>query len=245
MSTSSETSGWIDAGVVLRDLPVGTVVTADTSVDLRGGEWTRFGTSGVRGDRVTEATLRGLAEQSRAAARAQGFASGWAEGRREATAQTAGTRDDLERAFEEQSQQALVSQQFAVQTLLAAAARFEEVTRACEVELADRAVELGLQIAEAVLDRELAAVDDPAAEALRRALVAVPADVAVTVRLHPADLATLDEAGAAGEALRGRSVGYVADGTLSRGDAVVETETGVVDAGLSSALVRVREVLGR
>ena len=245
MSTSSEPADYTPGGVVLRDLPVGSVVSADTTVDLRGGEWTRFGSSGVRGDRITEATLRGLAEQSRAAARAQGFAAGWAEGRRDATTRTAGTHDELVRAFEEQSQQAVVAQQFAVQTLLAAAARFEEVTRAREAELADRAVELGLQIAEAVVGRELVAVDDPAAEALLRPLVSVPADVAVTIRLHPADLATLDEAGVAGPALRARSVSYVADASLARGDAVVETESGVVDAGLRSALSRVREVLGR
>jgi flagellar assembly protein FliH len=245
MSTSSETTGYTEGGVVLRDLPVGSVVSADTTVDLRGGEWTRFGTSRVRGDRVTEATLRGLAEQSRAAARAQGFAAGWAEGRRDATARTASTHDELVRAFEEQSQRAVVAQQFAVQTLLAAAARFEEVTRAREAELAHQAVELGLQIAEAVVGRELEAVDDPAAEALHRALVSVPAEVAVTVRLHPADLATLDEVGVAETALRGRTVSYVGDGSLSRGDAVVETESGVVDAGLRTALTRVREVLGR
>ena len=64
--------------------------------------------------------------------------------------------------------------------------------------------------------------------------------VAVAVRMHPADRACLDP-----EVLAGRSVAFADDPTLSRGDAVVETTDNVVDATLGSALARVREVLGR
>ncbi len=45
--------------------------------------------------------------------------------------------------------------------------------------------------------------------------------------------------------LEGRTVTFVADPALRRGDAVVETEHGVVDAGVGAALARVREVLAR
>ena len=52
--------------------------------DLRTGVWTRLGDSAVLGDPVTEAALDGLAERTHSAARAQGYAVGWAEGRQEA-----------------------------------------------------------------------------------------------------------------------------------------------------------------
>src|SRR3954462_4330673 len=52
--------------------------------ELRTGGWTRLGSSSVLGDAVTEHTLSGLAEQAQAAARAQGYSTGWAEGRRAA-----------------------------------------------------------------------------------------------------------------------------------------------------------------
>jgi flagellar assembly protein FliH len=68
----------------------------------------------------------------------------------------------------------------------------------------------------------------------------VPPAAAVTVRLHPEDRALLDLT-----VLAGRPVSLVDDPALTRGDAVVETETGVVDATVGAALDRVREVLGR
>ena len=233
MSTSSE-------GVVLRDLPVDAVTTAYTSTDLRPALWTRFGSDSIRGDRVTEGTLHGLAEQSRLAGRAQGFAAGWAEGRRGSRAETEDTHAEQVRALEEQGRRILAAQQAATAALEQAHSRVEASTHALHERLSDQAVELALQIAEAVLGRELLAVDDPAADAVRRALTSVPVDVQVTVRLHPADRAGLDPS-----VLAGRTVTVVADPSLSRGDALVETESGTVDAGVGTALARVREVLGR
>ncbi|MCW2818177.1 MAG: hypothetical protein JWR42_964, partial [Marmoricola sp.] len=52
--------------------------------ELRTGSWTRLGDASVLGDVVTEATLSTLAEQARAAGQSQGYAVGWASGRREA-----------------------------------------------------------------------------------------------------------------------------------------------------------------
>ena len=50
--------------------------------DLRTGVWTRLGDDRVLGDAVTEAVLGALAERTRDAAQAQGYAVGWAEGQR-------------------------------------------------------------------------------------------------------------------------------------------------------------------
>jgi flagellar biosynthesis/type III secretory pathway protein FliH len=57
------------------------------------------------------------------------------------------------------------------------------------------------------------------------------------VRLHP-DVATT-----AADVLRERGVTILPDEALSRADAVVETDTEVVDLRVDSALVRLREVL--
>jgi flagellar assembly protein FliH len=237
MSTSSEARQ-----LVMRGLPVDAVATADTTHDLRDGAWTRFGGDRVRGDRATEATLRGLAERSHDAARAQGFAAGWAEGLRAASSRADARRDEEALAFEQAHAVVLEQQASAAAALVSAVARCEETTRALRSELHDAAVELALQLAEALLGRELALAEDPAADAVRRAVAGVPGDVPLVVRLHPDDLAVLDRE-VLGE--RTATATVVADAGVARGDAVVETLDGFVDADLAGALARVREVLGR
>jgi flagellar assembly protein FliH len=226
--------------IVLRDLPVDAVTTPDTSTDLREATWTRFGSDTVRGDAATEATLSGLAGRSREAARAQGYAAGWAEGRRGALARAHDEQDSLVRAFEDRSRRALAAQQSAADALTAAVRNTQTTTRTLQGDLAEQALDLALQIAEVVLGRELELAGDPAADALRRALRTIPGDVAVVARLHPDDLDALDRS-----VLADRPATYVADPTVSRGDAVVETDSCVIDAGVAAALARVREVLGR
>ncbi|MGA9748002.1 MAG: hypothetical protein WBQ50_11160, partial [Nocardioides sp.] len=77
-STSSES-------VVLRGELAGTPTAPMMAAnELRAGTWTRLGASTVLGDSATEATLGGLADRARAAGMAQGYAAGWAEGRRRA-----------------------------------------------------------------------------------------------------------------------------------------------------------------
>jgi len=233
-STSSEQQ----RPVVLRDLPAGAVALADTSRDLRDGEWTRFGSNSVLGDPATEATLHRLAERSRDAARAQGFAAGWAEGLRASAQRSTTASDEQARALQHRSDTLLAAQRSALSALQDAVGRCAETTSALHSELTAAAVDLALQIAEAVLDRELEIATDPGADALRRALVGVPIDVPVTVRLHPADLDVLDR-----DVVADRAVTFLADASLTRGDAVVESEDGIVDAGIAAALARVREVL--
>src|SRR5215218_8586957 len=67
-------------------------VTSVQPRELRSGSWTRLGSGTVLGDAVTEQTLAGLAEQAEAAARAQGYSRGWAEGRHAAEQQAAQDR---------------------------------------------------------------------------------------------------------------------------------------------------------
>ncbi len=232
-STSSEP-------VVLRDLPAGAVDSSGAGADLRSGTWTRLGGSAVLGDAVTEVTLAALAESTRDAARAQGYAAGWAQGRRayleaaEAAEAERGVRQAADRA------RAAAERDAATAALGRAVAGSQARVEQAWAELADQAVTLAVRIAEAILAREVATSPDAGADALRRALTEVPALVPVTVRMHPADRAALDL-----DVLEGRPVGFVDDPALARGDAVVETEHGVVDATVAAALERVREVLAR
>jgi len=232
-STSSD-------GVVARDLPAGSFAPMSHAVDLRSGGWTRLGAAGVLGDAATEATLHGLAERSRQAARAQGYAQGWAEGRRTALANAEAEAAADARARHDELLGQRAAQTAAVHALESALTRMQDRLAAALEELSAQSVEVALQVAEAVVGREVATAADPGADALRRAIALVGPQVAVTVRMHPADRACLDP-----EVLAGRSVAFADDPTLSRGDAVVETTDNVVDATLGSALARVREVLGR
>lgn len=226
--------------VVLRDLPEREMTGRGAGGDLRTGTWTRLGGVGVLGDAATEGTLTALADRARAAAQAQGYAAGWAEGRCEAQASARTLEAALaDRAAAERAAAAL-EQQSLVSALAHAAESCSTEMVSRYGELAHQALDLALQLAEEVLQRELAVADEPGLDALRRALAPLDHRVAVTVRLHPDDRATLDPS-----ALAGRPVTVVDDPTLDRGDALAETDHGVVDATISAALARVREVLCR
>ncbi len=226
--------------VVLRDLPEGDVDGLASGGDLRTGTWTRLGGTGVLGDAVTESILTTLADRARSAAQAQGYAAGWAEGRRRATDAARDAETELAARAAEQRAAAVAEQQHLVAALDAAADRSAAAYTSRYDALAEQALDLALRIAEEVLQRELTVAAQPGLDALRRALALVEPRTAVTVRLHPDDRAALDPA-----ALEGCSATLVDDPALSRGDAVAETDHGLVDATVAGALARVREVLGR
>ncbi len=226
--------------VVLRDLPTDGVAAPAPAGDLRSGRWTRLGSREVLGDPVTESTLAALAEQTRAAARAQGYAAGWAEGRRAFEARVATAESELAARVAAEQERAHAEHRAATKALVRAIDDAEAEVRRTRDRLAEQAVTLALNIAEAVIGRELELATDPGADALRRALTSLPLDVPVTVRLHPADRVQLDPS-----VLGDRPVHLVDDPTLGRGDTVVQTDEQVVDATIEAALARVRQVLTR
>jgi flagellar assembly protein FliH len=233
MMTSSSTDP-----TVVRGLDGTTVRTLSLDTDLRSGAWTRLGDTTVLGDIATESTLHGLAESTRAAARAQGYAVGWAEGRRagEEHARAEAGRETAEWAAEHADRAA--EHEHALEALRQAAQRLERTVAEVCTAVETHSVEVALQLAEAIVGREVALAADPAADAMRRALALVPEGTAVTVRLHPADRSSLDAAEFAEYAVR-----LADDPTLARGDAAVDTDKSVVDATVAAALARVREVL--
>ena len=91
-----------------------------------------------------------------------------------------------------------------------------------------------------LLGREVTLAHSAGMDAVRRALTLCPTDVPVRVRLHPDDLAEIPAEALAG--LPG-SVTLVGDETVERAGALAEAGTQRVDAQLSAALQRVREVL--
>ncbi len=200
--------------------------------ELRHGTWTRLGDGAVRGDDATELLLDRLAGATREAARAQGYAVGWAEGRHAAVAAAQAEAEQAASEAAAHEERRRVEHAAAVAALRAAAEHLHgELGRVCRA-VDEQASGLALE-----LTRELVGSAVPDAEhVLARVLGLLPDHPVVRVRLHP------EVAADAGE-LRGHGVSVVADPQLGRGDAVVEADDHVVDLRTAEALTRLREVL--
>ncbi|MFS3127096.1 FliH/SctL family protein [Nocardioides sp. Bht2] len=228
MSSSTE-------AVVLRADSSATVETVPTP-DLRAGSWTRYGASAALGDEVTEHTLAALTNAAQAAAQAQGYSVGWADGRRraaeEAAAESAVTAERNRAAEARRGAQHAA----ALATLAQAADELRaQIARSCE-QIETQATELAVALTRTLLDRELQAA--PAVDAVRRALAVMPEDPTAEVRLSPTLVAEPVVAD-----LAARGVRIVADANLQPGDALVETDTQVLDLRISAAMARIEAIL--
>jgi flagellar assembly protein FliH len=191
---------------------------------------------------ATASVPAALLDAARAEATAAGFASGWAQGVREATASM--DRDVQESA--RQAQALTAERRAAVHSALTALDRSADalVSNATETveQIEDTVLSLAIELAEALLQRELRLSETVARDALARALHFAPAEAPITVRLSPRDHATLNEnrdpavAGA-------RQITLVADPSLPNGDAIAICGVTRVDARLSEGLTRVKAVL--
>ncbi|WP_369069041.1 FliH/SctL family protein [Kineococcus terrestris] len=200
------------------------------------------------------------ARAQREAARAAGYAEGWAEGMRQASERAA-----AERLAERQASRASAAAHEAhrAQVLARAEGALLDAADAVRAEreptvgaLADTVLELALDLAGAVLDREVSLASSPVLEAVQRALRPLDATRPVTVRLHPQDLDALtgpEGPGAhhpSGAALKGPDGGadaqlvtYLPDPTLQPGDALARQGDTEVDAGLRASVARALEAL--
>jgi len=212
------TSSWTD------DLP-----------DLRGGTWTRLGDDTVRGDEVTERVLTSLAAQTRVAARSQGYAVGWAEGRRVADTERTARLAELEAAHQAREVRREDEHRAAVAALHAVAASLGDAVAGACAAVEERATEVALDLLTVLLDREV----EVGADALRRARGLLPADGLAVCRLAPTDAAHL----AAEVDGLPAGVRVVVDPALGTGEVVVETDDQVVDARFTTAIDRIRESL--
>lgn len=207
--------------------------------ELREGTWTRLGDRAVLGDGVTERALSRLAQSTVEAARAQGYAVGWAQGRRDAAAQAVAEATETAAAHAGAEEQRAAEHALRLAVLERAAAAFSRSVVEIAGRLEEQALGLARELTTMLLGRELALATDPAGDVVRRALAVLPdGGVPVTVRVHP-DV----HGAAASESLSARGVTVVADADLDLHDAIVETETSYVDLGVAAALARVLEVL--
>lgn len=170
-------------------------------------------------------------------ARVQGHAAGYAAGRREATA----TLDAELAALHAEQADVLAAARAeiaaAAALLRSASAAWGEAARTAG-DVADRSVlAVAVELATLIVGAELTDHEGAALVAARRALAAA-SDVPVqALRLHPADLAVVAQAGDTGD------VRLVPDPALQRGDAFAELPDGVVDARIATAVDRVRRAL--
>jgi flagellar assembly protein FliH len=188
---------------------------------------------------VVETAAREAAE----AGRAEGFAAGLQEGRAVALAEAA--RTAAERAA---ADEAAVGEALERLHRLESAVRgaVESLEERCAPLYAEVGTELGdvvVELVETLLGRELESDRLHVVDAVRRAASAAGRNAALTVHLHPDDLATLVEAEIDLPALAGRPVHVVADGSVERGGAVADSGSRRIDAQLGGALDRLRREL--
>lgn len=230
---SAQTRPVRSAGAVLRRHEVGDLEPLPTP-ELRGGRWTRHGDDALLGDEVAESLLGRVAEEARAAAQAQGYSVGWAQGRRAAEAQ-ARAREVADREAAAQAQRD-AEHRAAVAALATAAAEVRGLLAELAGRVEEQATTLAWELTATLVGREVAVAEE--ADVVRRVLQTLPADGLATVRLHPS--AAGSEAAAE---LREAGLSVVADHSLEAADALVECDGSVADLRISAALERVRQVL--
>jgi flagellar assembly protein FliH len=113
-----------------------------------------------------------------------------------------------------------------------------EATARTDIE--DEVVRVAMQIAEVIVGHDLAEPDGRGRDAIARALSLAPAHGEITARLHPADIAVLGDAATLAP---GRALAIVPDPSLTPGDCVLDVASCRIDARVSAAIERAREVL--
>jgi flagellar assembly protein FliH len=185
-----------------------------------------------------------VADRLRAEAQAAGYATGWAQGRREAEVSARAARERTAAQAREQAEMQALRVEQAIAAVTRAAAGLERQMIPVAAEFEDLIVGAAFTLAEAILGRELAMATDPGRDAVARALALAPTGRPITVRLHPGDHATVTGGQFESVQMDGRTVTLVADPGLQPGDAVAECDATIIDARIAPAVARVREVLG-
>ena len=187
-------------------------------------------------DRRLEEVVARAAEAARETARAEGYAAGWAEGRRAAAEQARQHLAALtEKAAAEREREAQ-----RLRTLVAELGEAVLAARRAAIpdweEVADAVADGALRIARAAMARELRSIDEPVADAVRRGLERIADPGEAVVHLHPDDAATVGTS--LPEGLR-----VVPDPTVPVGGVVVLTPAQRLRLDLPSALAAAERVL--
>ena len=134
-----------------------------------------------------------------------------------------------------------------VETAVAAARRalqqVREAQESWDQRLEENLVALATGIARQIVERELEGDVESYRALVRKAAATFPLDHALKVRLHPADLAMLVDAGGghapAETDTDGREARWIADEDVVRGGCIVEGPDRIVDGRVDEALERV------
>ena len=230
------------ASVILRGPAAAQVNAACLDADLRTSPYARHGVADAR--LVDPALVKVVDEAVVAAtarAREEGFARGHADGMAAAEEQTRQAIERERRAMHAAEAARQRSLQSALATLNAAGAALAERQATALSGVEDLLLDAAFQLAGALLGHELRQLDSPVRDAVRRALAVLPGDVPVTVTVHPDDaaaLAEMDDGMAAGRVVR-----ITTDPTIEPGSCCADGGFCHVEASLSAALERVRQVL--
>lgn len=174
----------------------------------------------------------------------EGHAAGFQEGFRSGQAQVA--------TAVAEHQQAAAQLRQAAAALAAASAQLAGHDAATLADLEQIALEMAVGIAEAIVERELATVDEPLLEACRRAARFVPSRGDVVVRVHPLTAARVtddptdpDLARQIAETLDAHHrITFVADASIEPTGCIVHVGALRIDPQIGPALARIRAELG-
>lgn len=180
-------------------------------------------------------------ERAAEQAQVRGHAAGYAKGLRAATAIAEERLQLLEAAHEQRAAQREARLDQAHDALVVAIAAVQRTTLPVITDSDGALLSAAIELAEAVIGRELADAQDGAAAALRRVLAELSSETelaGITVRMHPADAELL-----ANDSRLSPKLTIVADTTLQAGDALAEFADGVIDARIGTALQRAKHAL--
>ncbi|MDQ1287675.1 MAG: flagellar assembly protein FliH [Actinomycetota bacterium] len=185
---------------------------------------------------------RHIAEISSAARQqglAEGYAAGWAEGRR-AAAEREAVEAEARGQREEANRRQLLARIQPLLTALAQTARTlsDEVAPAWD-ELVEAVLDGTLRLAAASLSRELRTVDAEVLEATRAALRLLPSAEPVSLHVHPSDVALLSDGFS--DAVEGLTV--VPDPAVEAGSVIARTAMHSLPLNLLAGLRAAEEVL--
>jgi flagellar assembly protein FliH len=167
----------------------------------------------------------------------RGHAAGYAAGRRQVEQELETLRVSIELDGTRRARQGSEEVQLALDALARSAAEYRQrelpVLRAVESAIANAAIEL----AEAIIGRELSTTDSSARAALERA-VHEAGSTGSAIRLNPEDIAVISA-----DARLEPGIDLIPDASIERGDAVIDVANGSIDARISTSLARVRAAL--
>jgi flagellar assembly protein FliH len=222
-------------------LPINPVVdTSSTGVSVRPAQLDRPLRRTALDPRYTDPHLEELvrvaAERARDAARAEGYAVGWSQGRQAADERAKADSETAVQLAEDDRAGARL-EIAKLLTTLAKAARAAQVNTGMEwLEVADVLADGAMRLATAALGRELHSIDDPIIQAVKGALHQLNDPGEAVVHLNPADAAQLAD----GEAL---AVRVIPDPDVPLGSVVVLTPAQRLRHNLPAALAAAEEVL--